>query len=526
MRHVLIGLLLCAHNTALAAPGTDDTVQKIEQRLQERRALEGRRADATADERAAIAEELAVVDRQIHELATGTAPERLDPQEADIELEAEVRELVRPLLLALKKATQSAREVEELRWRIERNQELIRRTDRARDELSANLSAAGLSDDGHDTLAGLQRELTRRRQDLDTQQRSDQRALDIINQESADLAATLDHANESVRDFFSERAQHLAYGGLVFGLVHLGMRLLKRQLVRLAGAALRQRFLGRLASLGFDALTVIAPIMAMLLVFNQLNDWLLVGLTLLGVGAAGWVLLSSLPQLIEQLGLLLNLGAVQEGERVVFLGAPWKVERLDFYTELVNPTLRGGAVTLPVSALSGLYSRPMDADEVWFPTEEGDWVTLDSEVFGQVILQSPELVQVQEEGGAIVSFTLEAFLEQSPRNLSHGFRANVVFGIDHAHLDAAVDEIPAALIAALREGFEALVGADAIRDVNVEMVGASPNALEFDLDVDLEGSVAEHYMDLCEALPRIAARSCLRNGWRLAAPQVVLRQGR
>ena len=73
-----------------------------------------------------------------------------------------------------------------------------------------------------------------------------------------------------------------------------------------------------------------------------------------------------------------------------------------------------GTFTIPVRELKGLHSRPMDENEKWFPTQEGDWIVLDNGLWAEVILQSPEAVHLREEGGAVSHMTVDAFLGQNP----------------------------------------------------------------------------------------------------------------
>ena len=146
------------------------------------------------------------------------------------------------------------------------------------------------------------------------------------------------------------------------------------------------------------------------------NDWLLLGLATLLTFALVWVIIRMLPSLMEQVTVLLNFGAVQEDERVLFNGVPFRVEKLSFYTDLVNPALDGGEFTLPVRELVGLHSRPAAENEAWFPSEKGDWVRLADGNAGQVVAQTPEMVVLQLLGGARVTYQTADYLAQTPEN--------------------------------------------------------------------------------------------------------------
>jgi hypothetical protein len=260
----------------------------------------------------------------------------------------------------------------------------------------------------------------------------------------------------------------------------------------------------------------------MLYVFNHFKDWLLLGVGLLLVVAAIWLAVSALPDLVEQATLLLNLGAVQEGERIVFNGIPYRVERLDFHTDLVNPKLRGGHFTLPVRELSGLHSRPVAEDEVWFPCDEGDVVVLDDGRWGRVVFQSPDAVRLEEEGGAVTTFEAAAFLGLSPKNLSRGYRASVRFGIDYAHQEMATTKIPELLAREVGEALVAEFGGEQVRGVEVELCGASAASLDFAIEADMTGACAERHGAVQNALLRHAVDCCTRNGWAIPFPQLVV----
>jgi hypothetical protein len=105
-----------------------------------------------------------------------------------------------------------------------------------------------------------------------------------------------------------------------------------------------------------------------------------------------------LPRFMTEARMLLDMGPVREGERVLFNGISWQVKALNMYSILVNPELQGGLLRLPLSELSGMISRPDDPEEPWFPTRKGDFVMLNDGTFGQVLLQTPEVVQLKHVG--------------------------------------------------------------------------------------------------------------------------------
>src|SRR3569832_794382 len=139
----------------------------------------------------------------------------------------------------------------------------------------------------------------------------------------------------------------------------------------------------------------------------------------------------SLPAYLKEAKLLLNIGPVREGERVLYRGMPWKVQALNVHSVLVNPLLRGGHLRLPLNELNNLASRPQDPEEAGFPTREDDSVLLAVGTFGRGMQQTPELVQLKV-GGAVRSYPVSAYLDSQPQSLSRENNGvSIKFGIDY-----------------------------------------------------------------------------------------------
>jgi len=278
----------------------------------------------------------------------------------------------------------------------------------------------------------------------------------------------------------------------------------------------------RVGGLIYQVFSILVSLFAMLFVLNMMNDWILLGITSVFAIAIAWIGLKMLPAIIEQTTLLLNLGAVQEGERVLLNGVPWRVEKLDFYTDLVNPDLEGGSFTLPVRELVGLHSRPAAQDEAWFPTRKGDWAQLADGHIGKVVIQTPELVQIVELGGSRVTYSIADFISKTPRNLSTGYRVEVMFGIDYRHQAEATGEIPEKLRKHVKAGLETMLDGKCIRDVQVELVEAGDSSINYEVEADMSGENAHLYEDIQHEMARLLVEACNLNDWTIPFPQMVL----
>ena len=324
-------------------------------------------------------------------------------------------------------------------------------------------------------------------------------------------------------EFFRNRGLNLLLAISAFGAVLVAMGLI----ARLAGWVQKRQgiprsFATRLASLLFTVATTIAAFLAMLAVFNIMNDWLLLGIASIFALATAWIGLKMLPGIVEQITLLLNLGAVQEGERLMFAGVPWRVSRLDLYTDLENPALEGGTFTLPVRELVGLHSRPAAQGEAWFPTRKGDWIQFGDAHIGRVLSQTPELVQVEETGGSVVTFETSAFLAEAPRNLSTGYRLRHEIGLDYSLQPDAPDLIPDTLGEFVEKGLRDLLGEEGVTNVDVDLLRADDSSLVFEVEACIPGFHANRYEDVEREIPRLVVLACNKHGWAIPFPQMVV----
>ena len=204
-----------------------------------------------------------------------------------------------------------------------------------------------------------------------------------------------------------------------------------------------------------------------------------------------------------------------------WLRVRWKIRR-NFYTDLVNPALEGAEFTLPIKDLIGLYSRPSGPDEPWFPSLRGDWVRLADEVFGQVISQSPDMVELEIPGGSRVTYTHDDYLAEKPDNLSGGFRSEIEFGLSYNHQDIATGKAMEMLKDHIREGLLKLVPEQHLLDVGCEMLEAGDNAIIYEVEADLTGAVALLMEDVERELTRLCVDECNKFGWEIPFPQLVV----
>jgi hypothetical protein len=475
-----------------------------------------------ASELERLRSELDQVQEQISEAATGVSEQRyraLDKVEFD--LNSEIEGLVEPFVLILNQATSDARQLERTRRDLDIAGRRLLDTETALMNVDAVLA--------EDPPPGVLERMTasravwlERRGLHETQvQGLTQRVSDLQSQRSS----VGRNFNSAFQVFFRDRSISLLMGVGAFLGVLVASRILFVLTQKFALGRNREKsFALRLAGVIFSGLAILASFGAMLVIFNMRNDWLLLGFAVLLFFAAIWLTLRMLPSLVEQLWVILNLGAVQERERVLFNGVPFRVERLSLFTDLVNPALDGGEFTLPVRELVGMHSRPAAEDEAWFPSEKGDWVRLSDGNAGQVVAQTPEMVVVELLGGAQVTYQTADYLAAIPENLSNGYRVEIEFGIGYRHQGDAADRVIEAMRNGIMEHFSTLLSETELIKVDVEFLRAGASSLDYEVEIDVVGSVAHRFEELERELARCMVKLANSEGWEIPFQQIVVHE--
>lgn len=444
--------------------------------------------------------------------------------EAAASLDTEIKDLVKPLIVELRQMTAKPREMEALRT--------ARETWRARLALAeaalkrANSLAANTPDGSpiSEELETAVKLWSSRRDESLSQTRTLTRQ---IEEREASTPTMWEGISGGIATFWRSRGFNLLVGlGTGFGLFLLVRKIHAVAKNRNPFRRKKHSIAGRLTDLIAGAVAVILAVAGVVMVFYLRGDWLLLTLVAILVLGVLWASKRALPPYIEQIKLMLNLGSVRAGERLVYNDLPWRVDELNFFCEFRNPDLRDGVLRLPVKDVLAMASRPVEQDEPWFPTREGDWVKLDDATFGKIILQSPEQTTVLRLGGSRKTYRTSEYLEQNPENLSCGFRVTSRFGIDYHHLDAALTEVPEAFAAKARERLAELVGTENLHKVSVQLANAGASSLDFDVIADFAGAAAPKFNVLSRLLQECCVEVCAERKWNIPFPQLVLHQGK
>ena len=93
---------------------------------------------------------------------------------------------------------------------------------------------------------------------------------------------------------------------------------------------------------------------------------------------------------MAEIRILLDMGSVREGERIVHAGVPWRITSPNVYSTLHNPLLRGGTFASTALTDWSICNRAlMRRRNPGFPSRENDIVILDGDIYGKVLVQTP-----------------------------------------------------------------------------------------------------------------------------------------
>lgn len=480
----------------------------------------GREAELERQVRARAAE-LERLSRSFSELATGVDPISLDadPEPVPFELARELRELLSPLIHELKRATSRPREIDRLRTEVADLEGQLKTIEKALAQLDALREASK-----DETLA---KALATERKDWDVRRSAIEASLAVTDQKLAQQSAESRSIAETVHEvfglFFKSRGRNL----LLAVVATVGFLFILRRIRAFLGRRPRfvergQTFHGRVFGLVYSVFSVVGAVLVFVVALYLFGDWVLLILALLLILGLVWASKQAVPRFWSQAVLILDMGAVREGQRVIWNGLPWRVESIGFYCVLANPALVGGLVRIPIEDLARLRSRPTDDDEPWFPTQAGDVVLLADGRSAIVELQSTELVRLRAPGGNRVFMPTAEFAAKSLEVLSHGYRVDLEFGLDYENRAGITTTDRDLMQAEVERCWRASPWARSLVGVAVEFSRAGPSSLDYFIRVDLDGSQASEYAPQRRHLARICVDVCNENGWLIPFQQLTV----
>lgn len=497
----------------------------LKQRMDEKKQAMDKASSET--ERQYLNEELAALDKQIADAVTdfemtATGVEIglfVAKKKERFDWKDELLSLAEPGIMELKRLTVKARHKSKLNDELANYQELLPVAIKARSRVESLLSQTK-----DQALVAALKDILPEYKGIESQIKNKvdlvQLKLDEIKRQEASV---IDSTQDSVKRFFRTRGLYLFLAILACIGVVLLIKGLYHTLIRLVpGYKLEYRpFHIRVLELVYRLMTLVLTVLAVMAVFYFVEDWVLLSLTIIFIMGVVWATKYTLPMYLDKSKLMLNVGAVREGERMMYQGVAWRVKNINFHTLLENPDL-DITLRIPIMELIGKTSRRCDPHESWFPCRKNDWVILSDGTRGGVTHLSHETVELVLRGGAKKTYQTADFLAMTPLNLSVNFRIKVPFGIGYGHQKDATTTIPELLSAFIQEQIEKEGYADDLLNLRVEFAQAGASSLDLVVITDFKGSQAPVYNRLTRSIQRWCVDAASQYNWDIPFPQITV----
>lgn len=456
------------------------------------------------------------------ELGGSEAAEYEDVSEEGKGIQEQASELIQPFLSALREATSEPRELDALRKALGAAKERKRKADIVLARID-ELIAASEKEVLIAELKSARRLWASRQAGASSQIAVNQVQID---ERTRNQRSVWERISSGFSSFFKSRGMNLLFAVLAGVIGFFATRKLYSWIRHISPVHKKDKnnFTSRISDILAMAIAILMSLTGVILVFYTRGDWLLLTLVVIFLIGVAWAGKTAVPPYLNQIKMILNLGSVREGERVIFEGLPWKVSKLGFYTTFTNSRLDGGQLRVPIRNVMEMISRPVAPKEVWFPTETDDWVKLSDETYGKTIIQTPDQVVILRLGGSMKTYPTADFLSLCPENLSHGFRISVTFGIDYMHQAECTTTIPETFQTALLAALLQAHGRDNLRSVKVEFASASASSLDYEILADFDGSVASKLNPIKREIQSVCVDVCNENGWVIPFTQITVHQ--
>ena len=523
-----------AQSTSSSTPVSDratqlDTVQSVlSTKLDERRELRKKITSATPDDIADLEVDLVDLNASIDELrmsfeqiAVGSVDLTLFNGEVKaFDWRTEMTDVLMPIIRNLQSLTEKPRRIEALRTQITTNDEQLIVVNEALTSIEKSLSV--LEDgDAKESLTSLQSTWQDRAIEFERSTEVANARLDNILESDGSLAGNL---QEGVIEFVKGRGLTLAIAILAaLAVWHIAKLLTKLLSTRSSSEGVETyRTRQRVVQYGFNVLTGLLMLIVVIVVFYTRGDVLLLGLSFLIVGAMILGMRHAVPKFLAEAKLLLNLGSIREGERVVYNGLPFHIASLNMYSILKNPELTG-VIRLPLESMLGMISRPA-GKELWFPASKGDYIMFSDGGLLEVVSLTTELVQLKDLAGTISTMPSSDFYTMTFDNITRGKKFSVVetFGIGYSHQNISNDDIPKKLQRAVEQCMQAMDFAQHIDSVAVELKEAGASSLDYWVCVTLSYEGARAHRKIGRLIQQTCVATCTENDWDIPFPQLTI----
>ena len=499
--------------------------KNLNQRITEKNQL--LKKSSSDAEKELLNSELSKLDKQLNDsavdferIATGIDMGLFDEKKAEaFDWKDELLGLIKPGIKEIKRLTVRARYKTKLKDELSYYQDLLPVANQASQNIVQLISQTKNKDLKKDLKKILPEWKSVEKQILNKVEIAGMRLAEIEGEEKS----IIETSQISIKNFFRTRGLFLFIAlisclGVIF-LLRLSARIMTRFI---PGYTSKYRpFHIRMLSLISRVTAVVMVFFVLIFVFYVVEDWVLLSLTIIFIMGIGWAAKHTLPQFWHQSRLMLNIGSVREGERIIYHGVPWLVKNINVFSELENPSLEV-KLRLPIEELLGKISRPFNKKEPWFPCKRNDWVLLADGTRGVVTSLSHEMVELVQRGGSQKIYQTSDFLGPTPLNISLNFRLKITFGISYNLQKESTGSVLEILESHISEQIEKEGYKKSLLNLRVEFQEAGASSLDIVVIADFKGDLAPLYRRLYRAIQRWCVDACTLNNWEIPFPQLTI----
>ena len=413
----------------------------------------------------------------------------------------DVEEVLAPLVQNIKRMSETPRKIERLRTDIAKLEEQLTLFNDGEQNIDELMNSKTFTDD--DVLG----ELSDTKIRLSILKDSIKLRLNIAQSQLSELLkgskSILRSSTEVVEEFFKTKGLNLLIALLATLLTFGVLFALKRSLLRPLFGKEKLNSFGKPLIALYEVVAVVLSSIVGLTSLLVLNDWFLFTLFIIIIGALMWSFKHLIVDIMGAVRIVMDMGTVREGQRVMMNGIPWRVKRIGIRTSLVNEALEGGHINISMGKLKELVSRHVVGDEPWFPTKKDDFVILADGTYGQVVVQTPEQVILLVDGVTRKFYSTVDFLAQRPQNLSDGFIVTGMVSLDYSYQKKMVG-----IIETFQEGLQEKLMKD---NIKVEFSDAGMDSLNLIATVGYEGSMAKNYLAVKRELQHFLVDICTKS---------------
>ncbi len=254
----------------------------------------------------------------------------IEPKKRNLGKEAQ--ELIAPLLDTFHRISARPRMIESLRSEIAALEEKIIIVDKALKSINSIIKFND-SQEILDDLKKIKGDTEGRLQGLKLNLEASQRQL---KQETVSDKSFIEAAAKAAQDFFRIRGKNLILSIVSFFSIWWVFSALRSRIFKADIFSDPLAWVKKPLKALYNIIAILLAIIGTVMCLYLLNDWVLLTFVILFLSAGAWTSRQWIPKFMQEGRIILNLGTVREGERIIWQGVPFLVCDLGFYSTLIN----------------------------------------------------------------------------------------------------------------------------------------------------------------------------------------------